>query len=249
MTELNEQNVIVTGANRGIGKVVAREFAENGATVGVLGRRREAVDEAVNDLSDETGNDKVSAIVADVSDYEKTNEAIGDWVEENDGIHTLINNAGMNRDGLLMRMKEDDWKSVLGVNLDGAFNCTKAVIRSMIRNQWGRIIMVSSVAGIMGNPGQSNYAASKSGMIGFSKSIARELGSRSITSNTIAPGYIQTDMTEELDEERKQTVLDATPMERFGDAEEVADCALFLASERASYITGETIRVDGGMAM
>jgi 3-oxoacyl-[acyl-carrier protein] reductase len=249
MTELNEQNVIVTGANRGIGKVVAREFAEKGATVGVLGRRREAVDEAVNDLSDETGNDKVSAIVADVSDYEKTNEAIGDWVEENDGIHTLINNAGMNRDGLLMRMKEDDWKSVLGVNLDGAFNCTKAVIRSMIRNQWGRIIMVSSVAGIMGNPGQSNYAASKSGMIGFSKSIARELGSRSITSNTIAPGYIQTDMTEELDEERKQTVLDATPMERFGDAEEVADCALFLASERASYITGETIRVDGGMAM
>lgn len=249
MTELNEQNVIVTGANRGIGKVVAREFAEKGATVGVLGRRREAVDEAVSDLSDETGNDDVSAIVADVSDYEETTEAIGDWVDEHDGIHTLVNNAGMNRDGLLMRMKEDDWQSVLGVNLDGAFNCTKAVIRSMIRNQWGRIIMVSSVAGIMGNPGQSNYAASKSGMIGFSKSIARELGSRSITSNTIAPGYIQTDMTEELDEERKQTVLDATPMERFGDAEEVADCALFLASERASYITGETIRVDGGMAM
>ena len=249
MTELNEQNVIVTGANRGIGKVVAREFAEKGATVGVLGRREDAVEEAVSNLTEQTGNDDVSPVVADVSDYEETNEAIGDWVEEHDGIHTLVNNAGMNRDGLLMRMKEDDWQSVLGVNLDGAFNCTKAVIRSMIRNQWGRIIMVSSVAGIMGNPGQSNYAASKSGMIGFSKSIARELGSRSITSNTIAPGYIQTDMTEELDEERKQTVLDATPMERFGDAEEVADCALFLASERASYITGETIRVDGGMAM
>lgn len=249
MTELQEQNVIVTGANRGIGKVIAREFAEKGATVGVLGRREEAVEDTVDELSETTGNQHVSPVVADVSDYEQTTDAIQEWVEKRDGIHTLINNAGMNRDGLLMRMKEDDWKSVLEVNLDGAFHCTKAVIRSMIRNEWGRIIMISSVAGIMGNPGQSNYAASKSGMIGFSKSIARELGSRNITSNTIAPGYIRTDMTEELDEERKQTVLDATPMERFGDAEEIADCALFLASERASYITGETIRVDGGMAM
>lgn len=249
MTQLQKQNVIVTGANRGIGKVIAREFAGEGATVGLLGRRREAVDEAVGDLTETTGNDDVSPIVTDVSDYEKTTEAVQEWVEEKNGVHTLVNNAGMNRDGLLMRMKEDDWKSVLEVNLDGAFNCTKAVIRSMIRNRWGRVIMISSVAGIMGNPGQSNYAASKSGMIGFSKSIARELGSRNITSNTIAPGYIQTDMTEELDEERRQTVLDATPMERFGDAGEVADCALFLASERAGYITGETIRVDGGMAM
>ncbi len=249
MTELQNQNVIVTGANRGIGKVVAREFAEKEATVGLLGRRPEAVKKAVEDLSQSTGNQNISPVVADVSDFEQTTQAVQEWVDERDGIHTLINNAGMNQDGLLMRMKEEDWKSVLEVNLDGAFNCTKAVIRSMIRNQWGRIIMISSVAGIMGNPGQSNYAASKSGMIGFSKSIARELGSRNITSNTIAPGYIQTDMTEELDEERKQTVLDATPMERFGDPEEVADCALFLASERASYITGETIRVDGGMAM
>jgi 3-oxoacyl-[acyl-carrier protein] reductase len=249
MTELQEQNVIVTGANRGIGRVVARAFAENGATVGVLGRRSEAVEETVDELSESTDNQDIDSVVTDVSDFDRTTEAVREWVDERNGIHTLINNAGINRDGLLMRMKEDDWESVLGVNLDGAFNCTKAVIRSMIRNEWGRIIMISSVAGITGNPGQSNYAASKSGMIGFSKSIARELGSRNITSNTIAPGYIRTDMTEELDEERKQTVLDATPMERFGDVEEVADCALFLASERASYITGETIRVDGGMAM
>lgn len=249
MTELASQNVIVTGANRGIGKVVAREFGEEGSTVGVLGRRADAVEEAVSDLRESTGNDDVTPIVADVSDYEETTDAVEEWVDEQDGVHTLVNNAGLNRDGLLMRMKEDDWNTVLDVNLDGAFNCTKAVIRPMIRNQWGRIIMVSSVAGLMGNPGQSNYSASKSGMIGFSKSIARELGSRNITSNTIAPGYIETDMTDELDEERQQTVLDATPLERFGEAEEIADCALFLASERADYITGEVIRVDGGMAM
>lgn len=249
MTDLASQNVIVTGANRGIGKVVAREFAKEGSTVGVLGRRRDAVEEAVAEVREEAGNDEISPIVADVSDYEETTEAVEEWVDEKDGVHTLINNAGLNRDGLLMRMKQEDWDTVLDVNLDGAFNCTKAVIRSMIRNQWGRIIMVSSVAGLMGNPGQSNYSASKSGMIGFSKSIARELGSRNITSNTIAPGYIETDMTEELDEERQQTVLDATPLERFGEAEEIADCALFLASPRADYITGEVIRVDGGMAM
>jgi 3-oxoacyl-[acyl-carrier protein] reductase len=249
MTELAQQNVIVTGANRGIGKVLARSFAEAGATVGVLGRRQEAVEEAVAELKDTTGKEELSPIVADVSDFDQVNEAVEEWVEAHDGVHTLINNAGINRDGLLMRMKEDDWNDVMDVNLNGAFNCTKAVIRPMLSNRWGRIIMVSSVAGIMGNPGQSNYSASKSGMVGFSKSIARELGSRNITSNTIAPGYIETDMTEELDDERKETVLDMTPLERFGEAEEVADCARFLASERANYITGEVIRVDGGMAM
>jgi 3-oxoacyl-[acyl-carrier protein] reductase len=249
MTELAQQNVIVTGANRGIGKVLARSFAEAGATVGILGRRQEAVEDAVAELKDTTGKEELSPIVADVSDFDQVNEAIEEWVEAHDGVHTLINNAGINRDGLLMRMKEDDWNDVMDVNLNGAFNCTKAVIRPMLSNRWGRIIMVSSVAGIMGNPGQSNYSASKSGMVGFSKSIARELGSRNITSNTIAPGYIETDMTEELDDERKETVLDMTPLERFGEAEEVADCARFLASERANYITGEVIRVDGGMAM
>jgi 3-oxoacyl-[acyl-carrier protein] reductase len=249
MPELSSQNVIVTGANRGIGRVIAKAFADEGATVGVLGRRQEAVDQAVDDLRDESGNSSISGLIADVSEFDNTTEAIEEWVEENDGVHTLINNAGINRDGLLMRMKEDDWNSVLDVNLDGAFNCTKAVIRPMLRNKWGRIIMVSSVAGLMGNPGQSNYSASKSGMVGFSKSIARELGSRSITSNTIAPGYVETDMTEELEEDQKESVLDATPLERFGEPEEIANCALFLASEKASFITGEVIRVDGGLAM
>lgn len=249
MTELSSQNVIVTGANRGIGKSISKRFAENGSTVGLLGRREDAVRETIEELQAETGNEDLSPVVADVSDYEKTNEAIEEWIEEQDGIDTLINNAGMNRDGLMMRMKEDDWNDVMDVNLGGTFNCSKAVIRNMIRNRWGRIIMISSVAGLTGNPGQANYAASKSGMIGLCKSIARELGSRNITANTIAPGYIETDMTEELPEEQKEAVLEATPMERFGEAGEIADTAVFLASQKASFITGEVIRVDGGMAM
>lgn len=249
MTELDSQNVIVTGSNRGIGRVIARRFAEEGSSVGLLGRREEALDETLDELESETGSENLSTIVADVSDYEETNEAIEEWVDEHDGVHTLINNAGITRDGLLMRMDDEDWNQVQDVNLNGAFNCTKAVVRPMIRNRWGRIIMISSVAGIRGNPGQSNYSASKSGMIGFAKSIARELGSRNITANTIAPGYIETDMTEELGEDRKETILEATPLERFGDPEDVAESALFLASERADFITGDVLRVDGGMAM
>lgn len=249
MTELSSQNVIVTGANRGIGKSISKQFASAGSTVGLLGRREDAVREAIDDIQAETGNENLSPVIADVSDYEKTNDAIGDWIEEHDGVDTLVNNAGMNRDGLMMRMKEDDWNDVLDVNLSGTFNCSKAVIRNMIRNSWGRIIMISSVAGLTGNPGQANYAASKSGMIGLCKSIARELGSRNITANTIAPGYIETDMTEELPEDQKEAVLEATPAERFGEPEEIAETVTFLASEKASFITGEVIRVDGGMAM
>ncbi len=249
MTELSSQNVIVTGANRGIGKVLARSFVREGATVGVLGRRREAVEGTVEDLRQETGLQSVSSIVADVTDYNRVNQAIGEWVEEREGVHTLVNNAGINRDGLLLRMKQEDWNSVLDVNLNGAFNCTKSVIRPMIKNRWGRIIMISSTAGLRGNIGQSNYSASKAGMIGFCKSIARELGSRNITSNTIAPGYVETDMTDGLGEEQKEAIIEMTPLERFGKPEEIAECALFLASDRADYITGEVIRVDGGMGM
>ncbi|MFB6344571.1 MAG: 3-oxoacyl-[acyl-carrier-protein] reductase [bacterium] len=249
MTEISSQNVIVTGANRGIGKAISRQFAEKGATVGLLGRRRDAVEETIEELQAETGNETLSPIVADVSDFEKTDEAVGNWIEEQDGVDTLVNNAGINRDGLMMRMKEDDWNDVLDINLDGTFNCSKAVIRNMIRNRWGRIIMISSVAGLRGNPGQANYSASKSGMIGLCKSIARELGSRNITANTVAPGYIETDMTEELPEDQKEGILEATPLERFGEPEEIADCVTFLASEKADFITGEVVRVDGGMAM
>lgn len=250
MATLDEQNVIVTGANRGIGRVVAEHFAREGAHVGLLGRRREAVEETIDEINEELSPDgSMSPIVADVSEPEQVDDAIGDWVDEHDTVHTLVNNAGINRDGLLMRMDSEDWDSVLDTNLDGTFFCTKAVVRNMMRNKWGRVVMISSVIGLMGNPGQANYAASKSGMIGFSKSVARELGSRNITCNTIAPGYIETEMTEEMDEENREAILDNTPAERLGEASDVAECALFLASERAGYINGEVIRVDGGLAM
>lgn len=249
MTQIREQNVIITGANRGVGRIIARFFAERGATVGVLGRRSGAIEKAARELRRTTENSEVSSLVADVSEFEETINVIGEWVDIHDGIDTLVNNAGLIRDGLLMRMDDDDWNQVLEVNLDGAFNCTRAVIRSMIRNHWGRIIMISSVAGLRGNPGQANYSAAKSGLIGLSKSIARELGSRRITCNVIAPGYIETEMTEELTEDRKAAILEATPMDRFCEPNEVAECTLFLASNRASFITGEVIRVDGGMGM
>lgn len=250
MAVIDEQNVIITGANRGIGRVMAERFVQEGAHVGLLGRRRDAVEDTIDSINDELSpSGSMSPIVADVSEAEDVDEAIDEWIEERGTIHTLINNAGITRDGLLMRMDDEDWESVLDTNLDGAFYCTKAVVRNMMRNRWGRIIMVSSVIGLTGNPGQSNYAASKSGMIGFSKSVARELGSRGVTSNTIAPGYIETEMTDEMDEENREAILENTPAERLGEADDVADCALFLASERADYITGEVIRVDGGLAM
>jgi 3-oxoacyl-[acyl-carrier protein] reductase len=250
MAAIDEQNVIITGANRGIGRVMAERFVQEGAHVGLLGRRRDAVEDTIDSINDELSpSGSMSPIVADVSEAEDVDEAIDEWIEERGTIHTLINNAGITRDGLLMRMDDEDWESVLDTNLDGAFYCTKAVVRNMMRNRWGRIIMVSSVIGLTGNPGQSNYAASKSGMIGFSKSVARELGSRGVTSNTIAPGYIETEMTDEMDEENREAILENTPAERLGEADDVADCALFLASERADYITGEVIRVDGGLAM
>lgn len=249
MPEIAEQNVVVTGANRGIGRVLAREFAREGAHVGLLGRREEAVDETIDELHQELENPELSSLVADVSKKDEVEDAFEEWIDRHDEIHTLINNAGITRDGLVMRMKDEDWNSVLDVNLDGAFFCSKSVVRNMLGNRWGRIIMISSVVGLRGNPGQANYSASKAGLIGLSKSIARELGSRNITANTIAPGYVQTDMTEDLDDDQKDMIIESTPMERIGEAEEVADCALFLASPKSSYITGEVIRVDGGMAM
>jgi len=250
MPEISQQNVIVTGANRGIGRVIAEQFADHGAHVGVLGRREEAVEETVTEIRekhDPAG--KLSSIVADVSSADQVHEAIGEWADRNEAVHTLINNAGITRDGLLMTMKSDDWEDVLKVNLDGAFHCAKAVIRPMMKNRWGRILMVSSIVGLTGNAGQSNYSASKAGLVGLSKSIAKELGSRNITSNTIAPGYIDTEMTEELDEETRETLLENTPVGRLGEARDIAELALFLASEKASFISGEIIRVDGGLAM
>jgi len=250
MPEIRDQNVIVTGGNRGIGREIVARFAREGATVGLLGRRREAVEAACEEVagsSDVEG--AVTPLVADVGEAEAVREAIGAWVEEHEGVHTLVNNAGTRRDGLLLRMRDEDWHDVMDVNLHGTFYCTHAVVRSMMRNQWGRLIMVSSVSGLRGNPGQANYAASKAGIIGFTKSCARELAPRNITANVIAPGFMKTDLTGDLTEEQEQRLLEVTPMGRPGELRDVADCVRFLASEEAGYITGEVIRVDGGMAM
>ncbi len=250
MPDVGDQNVIVTGGNRGIGREIVARFARDGATVGLLGRREEAVEEACQELAEDpevTG--EVDPVVADVADPEAVREAVGEWVEEHEEVHTLVNNAGTRRDGLLLRMRQDDWHDVVDVNLHGTFYCTHAVVRSMMRNEWGRLIMISSVSGLRGNPGQANYAASKAGVIGFTKSVARELAPRNITANVIAPGFMETDLTGDLTEEQEQRLIEVTPMGRPGELRDVADCVRFLASERAGYITGEVIRVDGGMAM
>ncbi len=250
MPPIGKQNVIVTGGARGIGRAIVEKFVTAGANVGILDLQQEAIAEAIEDINSSLGPaGELSAIEADVSDPDSTEEAIGEWIDKNDGIHTLVNNAGITSDGLLIRQKESDWKSVLDVNLDGAYHCTQAVLRPMMRGRWGRIIMISSVIGLRGNAGQTNYAASKAGLIGLAKSVAQELGSRSITCNAVAPGFIKTKMTEELNDDMIEEVIENTPADRLGEPKEVADCVAFLAGEESSYITGEVIRVDGGMAM
>lgn len=250
MPAIGEQNVIVTGGAGGIGRAIVEKFAVAGANVGILDLEEEPINEAIDDLNTKADfPGELSPIVADVSDPESTEDAIGRWIDNNGGIDTLVNNAGITSDGLLLRQKESDWQSVLNVNLDGAYHCTQAVLKPMMRGRWGRIIMISSVIGLRGNAGQANYAASKAGLIGLAKSVAQELGSRSVTCNAVAPGFIKTKMTEELGDEMIEEVIENTPADRLGEPEEVADCVGFLAGEEASFINGEVIRVDGGMAM
>ncbi len=249
MPDISEQNVIVSGANRGIGRVIVEQFVSRGAHVSLLGRRRKAVEETIEEILKELDPPgSLTPIEADVTEPQVLQEALSSWIDEHDTVHTLVNNAGITRDGLLMRTDLEDWDTVLDTNLGGVFFCTRGVVRNMVKNRWGRIIMISSVSGIRGNPGQTNYAASKSGMIGFCKSVARELGSRNITCNTVAPGYIETELTEEMKDKKRKSILENTPIPRPGKAEDVADCVMFLAGETSSYITGEVIRVDGGFA-
>lgn len=250
MAEISEQNVIVTGAARGIGRAIAEKFSGAGADVGLVDLEQEAIEATISEIEASVSPaGSLSAIEADVTDADSIETALGDWMDENGTVDTLVNNAGITRDKLMMRQRKEDWDSVIDVNLTGAYNCTQAVLRSMMKNRWGRIVMLSSVIGLRGNAGQSNYSASKAGLIGLCKSIAQELGSRSITCNAVAPGFIRTKMTDELPEEQKESIKEMTPLDRFGAPEEVADCIKFLASEQASFITGEVIRIDGGMGM
>jgi 3-oxoacyl-[acyl-carrier protein] reductase len=248
MTDLKGQSVLVTGASRGIGRAIALAFASAGADVAFTYASNEAAATEVKAEIEAKGV-KAIAMKADAASSDAATMVIDDTIRQFGKIDILVNNAGITKDTLLMRMSESDWDAVLDTNLKGVFLLTKAAIRPMMSAKKGKIITISSVVGLTGNPGQANYCASKAGVIGFSKSLAKEVGSRGITVNVIAPGYIETDMTGKLNEAQQKAILDLVPLKRIGKAEDIAQAALFLASSAADYITGETIRVDGGMAM
>ena len=234
----------VTGASSGIGRAIAKVFAQNGAKVVGIARS----EEKLRSLKEEIG-ERFEYKIADVSDYEKVQQVFEEIINENGKIDILVNNAGITQDTLFMRMDLDKWKKVIEVNLGGVYNCTKAVISHMMRNRSGVIINISSIVGIYGNPGQANYAASKAGIIGFTKSLAKEVGKRGIRVVAVAPGFIETPMTENLPDQVKEMALKVIPLARFGKPEEVASAALFLASDLASYITGTVIEVSGGLVI
>jgi 3-oxoacyl-[acyl-carrier protein] reductase len=236
---LEGRTALVTGGSRGIGRAIATSLAEAGATI-VIGYRSGA-DEAA-EVADGIGG---RAVQADVSDPEEAKRLVEDAGE----VDVLVNNAGVTRDGLLARMSDEDWSTVLDTNLGGTFNTCRAVIRGMMKRRAGSIVNVSSIVGVHGNPGQTNYSASKAGIIGFTKALARELGSRGVRANVVAPGYISTRLTNDLPEELQQAMLASTPLGRFGDPEDVAGAVRFLASDAAAFVTGEVLLVDGGLGM
>ena len=239
---------VVTGASRGIGKAIALQLAEEGAVVIINYNRSEEEAEKVAQQIQAAGG-KVKLIQCNVASFESCGQMFETIMEEFGRVDILVNNAGVTKDGLLMKMSEADFNAVVDTNLKGAFHCMRFVSRSMIRQRSGRIINISSVSGLLGNAGQANYAASKAGVIGLTKSAARELAGRGITVNAVAPGFINTEMTSVLSEKVKEKAVSQIPMERFGEAEDVACTVAFLASDQAGYITGQVLCVDGGMAM
>lgn len=245
---LKDKVVVVTGASRGIGKAIAIKLAELGANIVVNYRSsKEAVEEVVKEI--ESKGVKALAVQGDVSKFNEAENIIKRAKEEFGKIDILVNNAGITRDGLLLRMKEEDFDSVIDVNLKGAFNCLRHVTPIMMKQRSGKIINISSVVGVTGNAGQVNYSASKAGIIGMTKSAARELAARGITVNAIAPGFIKTEMTEVLSDKVQESIKSNIPLKKMGNTEDVANLLAFLASDSASYITGQVINVDGGMAM
>lgn len=245
---LDGKIALVTGGSRGIGRAVAIELAKEGATVAINYAGNKAAAEEVQNIITEMGG-KAMIIQADVSDEKSATQMVEEVIAQLGGVDILVNNAGITRDGLFIRMKEEDWNAVINTNLTGIFNCTKVAAKYMMKKRSGRIINMSSVSGIMGNAGQTNYAAAKAGVIGFTKSLAREMASRGITVNAVAPGFIATDMTAAMPEKAQEHVLTSIPLGKMGKPEDIANAVLFLASDKASYITGQVIHVDGGMVM
>ena len=240
--------VIVTGSSRGIGRGIALEFGVEGASVVVnYNSNTDAAQEVVKEIN--AAGSKAISLKADVSDFSQAEQLIKTAIDEFGDLHVLVNNAGTTRDGLIMTMKEHDWDYVLDTNLKSTFNCSRAAVRHMIRKRYGRIINVTSVSGQIGNAGQTNYSASKAGQIGFTKALAREVASRSITVNAVAPGYISTDLTESLPDDLKDGLKSMIPLKRIGSTREVAKAVLYLASDDAAYVTGHVLTIDGGLAM
>lgn len=244
MFDLTGKKALVTGASGGIGEAIARMLHAQGATVGLHGTREEKLQALAGDLGDRT-----VVLPANLSDLDEA-AALGKTAEEKlEGVDVLVNNAGITRDGLFARMSNEDWDDVLRVNLTAVFRLTKEIAYPMMRRKGGRIINITSIVGVTGNPGQANYCASKAGMIGFTKSLAQEIASRNVTVNCIAPGFISSAMTEKLNDKQKEAIMGAIPMKKMGEGNDIAAAALYLASQEGGYVTGQTLHVNGGMAM
>lgn len=244
MFDLSGKGALVTGASGGIGAAIARALHANGASVALSGTRVERLEELAADLGERS-----HVVPADLSDGAAVDALPAAAAEALGSLDILINNAGLTRDNLAMRMKDDEWQAVLDVNLTAAFRLSRGVLRGMMKSRWGRIVSVTSVVGATGNPGQVNYAASKAGLTGMTKALAQEVASRGITVNCVAPGFIETAMTDALSEAQREAIMARIPAARLGTADDVGVCALFLASDEAGYVTGQTIHVNGGMAM
>ena len=247
MNDFSDQVALVTGASRGIGRQIALDLSSHGAAVILVSRSQEASETVAESIREQGG--VALAVPMDVGEPDQVESALAYVAEQFERVDILVNNAGITRDNLLLRMKEEEWRQVLNVNLDGVFHVTRKVVAGMLRQRYGRIVNITSVVGQMGNPGQANYAASKAGIIGLTKALAREVASRNITVNAIAPGFIETDMTAQMKEQVKDQLKAGIPLKRLGTVEDIAGGVLFLASKNAGYITGHVLNINGGMYM